>query len=38
MSGQGNDHGHEEDHTVCMKVGLFFIAVIIMIVCIGMLK
>ena len=36
MSGQGNDH--EEDHTVCMKVGLFFIAAIVMIVCIGMLK
>ena len=40
MSGKGNDHGHghEEDHTICMKVGVFFIAVIGMIAFIGMLK
>jgi len=37
MSGHGNDHGHghEEDHTVCVKVGVFFIAVIAMIVLLG---
>jgi hypothetical protein len=40
MSGQGSDHGHghQEDHSVCVKVGVFFIAVICMIAFIGMLK
>ncbi len=40
MSGHGDDHGHqhEEDHSVCVKVGVFFIAVIAMIFFLGMLK
>jgi hypothetical protein len=40
MSGHGNDHGHghEEDHSVCEKVGVFFLAVMAMIFFIGMLN
>ena len=40
MSGHGNDHGrqHEEDPSICVKVGVFFIAVIAMIFFLGMLK
>jgi hypothetical protein len=33
----GNDHSHEEDHSVCEKVGVFFIVVVAMIVFLGML-
>jgi hypothetical protein len=38
MSGHGSDHGHEEDPSVCVKVGVFFIAVIAMVFFIGMLN
>ena len=40
MSGHGNDHGHghEEDPSVCVKVGVFFIVVTAMIFFIGMLN
>ena len=40
MSGHGDGHGHqhEEDHSVCVKVGVFFIAVIAMIFFLGMIK
>jgi hypothetical protein len=42
MSGHGNDHGHthghEEDPSVCIKVGVFFLAVMAMIFFIGMLN
>jgi len=40
MSGHEEEHGHshEEDHSVCLKVGLFFIAVLATIIFLGMLK
>jgi hypothetical protein len=40
MSGHGEHHahGHEEDHSVCEKVGVFFLVVMAMIAMIGMLN
>jgi hypothetical protein len=40
MSGHEEDHGHshEEDHSICFKVGLFFIAALAMIILVSFLK
>lgn len=38
MSGHENEQSHEEDHSICMKVGVFFIAVLVTIILLGVLK
>jgi hypothetical protein len=38
MNEHGNDHGHDEDPFVCIKVGGFFIAVLAMIILVGILQ
>ncbi len=38
MSGHENEHSHEEDHSICVKVGVFFIAVLATIILLGVFK
>ena len=37
MEEHGHHHDHEEDETVCVTVGVFFIAVLAAIICIALI-
>lgn len=38
MSAHEDDHGHQEDNSVNVKVGVFFIAVLATIILLGLLR
>ncbi len=38
MSGHDHEHGHEEDPSVCIKVGIFFTIVLGVIIFLGLIN